>query len=354
MAANKRGTTRAGGGGFDRFLDEPAVALEAMHEHLPGYLATLQDEGLSRSTQSNYRLKVGHFLDWLTERNCVFNRRATREYLTWMQLEGNYQPRTIRLTLAAIKSFSRYLSSLEVEVPPLDGLKTPRLPDSSRVSPTSQQVAQMFAAAQRLPAHQEPARFHKRLTLAVLGVFAFAGLRAAEFRDLDLDDYDQERGELIVRKAKGGQFRKLHVNSQLGKYLRDWLEVRAEVLAAVGRPQEKALFLNHRYRRIGRVALTNLWEEVLELAGLSGSRILRHSFRHWFATETARAEDIRTAQELLGHSSVQTTMAYLHTSPERKRSAVDKLAASLVLNRVDQPARKGANAPRRRSPSRAK
>lgn len=186
-----------------------------------------------------------------------------------------------------------------------------------------------------MPKHTPAARYRRRQVLAVLAIFAFCGTRASELLSLTVDDYTTDpagKRILRVRKGKGRQIRWIPVNSQCAGYLAEWLEVRAQVLADRNR-SESALFLNDKYRPMGQRALWSLWEELLAHAGLSDSGIVRHSLRHWFGSGAAQ-EDLVTAKELLGHSSIQTTAAYLHSQPERMRNAVNNLV-NLVSRREE-------------------
>ena len=68
-------------------------------------------------------------------------------------------------------------------------------------------------------------------------------------------------------------------------------------------------------------------QTVIGKAGLTGKGISTHKFRHTFATQLIRrGVDVRTVQELLGHSSLQTTAKYLHSDMRMKTAAVEKLA----------------------------
>ena len=71
--------------------------------------------------------------------------------------------------------------------------------------------------------------------------------------------------------------------------------------------------------------LWDIYHEISALTGIDSFRL--HDVRHTVASRLlANGADVRTVQEILGHSSIKTTMKYLHTDKERKRKALEKIS----------------------------
>ncbi|HHP50918.1 MAG TPA: hypothetical protein ENM97_03430 [Moorella mulderi] len=104
--------------------------------------------------------------------------------------------------------------------------------------------------------------------------------------------------------------------------LKDYLERGRPLLASCSYPQEeKALFLNHRGRRITVRGVRDRLKHYCRELGLTGA-ISPHTLRHTFATHLLEGgADLRSVQELLGHISLSTTQKYTHLTPEKLREA---------------------------------
>ena len=134
-----------------------------------------------------------------------------------------------------------------------------------------------------------------------------AGLRSAEAVGLDLGDVDFEQ-ELVRVRGKGGKERIVPLGEEaahvVARYLR---EARPEL----ARGANDALFLSTRGRRLDTSTLRRLLPHP-------------HRLRHSFATHLLEGgADLRTIQELLGHSSLSTTQVYSHVDARRLRKVYD-------------------------------
>jgi integrase/recombinase XerD len=157
------------------------------------------------------------------------------------------------------------------------------------------------------------------------------GLRASEICSLRLRDLD-EAGGLIYVKGKGGKERVVPYVGTLRNVVKKYLaEARPALSASAG--ETDALFLSSRGRAMNRIALWVIVQKRGRIAGISKARLHPHVLRHSFATHLQRrGMDLRTLQELLGHTSIATTEKYTHLDTELRdvydsfhpRARVDK------------------------------
>ena len=143
---------------------------------------------------------------------------------------------------------------------------------------------------------------------ALLELVYSAGLRAQEAVDLTLADVDFEQ-ELVHVRGKGGKERVVPLGEEAAYHLRRYLERARPELA---RGAENALFLSARGRPLNTSSLRRLLPNP-------------HRLRHAFATHLLEGgADLRTIQELLGHSSLSTTQVYSHVDAKRLRKVYDR------------------------------
>ncbi len=265
----------------------------------------LASPALSEGTRRAYRGDVAEFCRWLEERGTALDRvdvRVLADYVAWLgggRRARKLAPATISRKLAAVRAFLRH--SLGPERVP-DARLAPRRPRRLPDAPSAAEVEQTLAALEG----EGPVALRNR-TLVEL-VYS-AGLRSAEAVGLDLGDVDFEQELVHVRRGKGGKERVVPLGEEaalwLGRYFRD------------GRPElargaNDALFLSVRGRRLDTSTLRRIVPHP-------------HRLRHAFATHLLEGgADLRTIQELLGHSSLSTTQVYSHVDPRHLRRAYDR------------------------------
>jgi site-specific recombinase XerD len=263
----------------------------------------LASPALGEATRRAYRGDVEEFARWLTGRGIGLGDvdvRALSEYVTEL---GRARPRklasaTIARKLAAVRSFLRFtLGPSQVPDAALGPRRPRRLPDSPK-------TAEVEAALEGLKGDGPLALRNRALVELVYS----AGLRSSEAVGLELADVDFDREQLHVR-GKGGKERIVPLGEEAGHLLARYLH---EARPELARGAEKAVFLSTRGRRLDTSTLRRVFAHP-------------HRLRHAFATHLLEGgADLRTIQELLGHSSLSTTQLYSHVDGRRLRRVYDR------------------------------
>lgn len=319
------------------------------HPDLEDYLAWCEDQGHAKRTLVQYRHKILQFLAWAEGRE--WTPRLLREYRDHMQETLKLRPRTIRVAFTALRSFRDYLFNEcgQRELPDVRGIKLPRMDAAQREVPTPDDMERMLHAAETMPQKTARKRFLRARTLAVLCLFAFTGIRRTELLSLELDAIDRTRETWRVRicKGKGGQSRWAPLHPRAQGHLSEWLEQREHWCVEHGCTLPY-LFPVDRRRHLSYRGLKALWDDLLERAEIDRP-LTPHCLRHYFAGAAliASGGDIPTVSALMGHSRQDTTLRYLHSTPERMREAVQ----ALRIGAPTPPPAPAPEAPRRTHPT---
>lgn len=155
---------------------------------------------------------------------------------------------------------------------------------------------------------------------AILETLYSTGIRVSELTGLSLDDIDFIGGSIRV-KGKGKKERLIPIGecalSRIEKYLK-------ERQRNFKYEKEGALFLNRFGKRLTSRGVERILKKYINIAGFK-KNISPHTLRHCFATHLLdRGADLRSVQELLGHSSLSTTQIYTHLTAERLKKTYDK------------------------------
>lgn len=154
--------------------------------------------------------------------------------------------------------------------------------------------------------------------LAMLELLYASGIRVGELCGLDVDDLDGSRRVVRVF-GKGRKERSVPYGAPAAKALDQWLGVGRPALARPG--SGPALFLGARGGRIDQRTVRRVVHALLAEVP-DAPDLAPHGLRHSAATHLLEGgADLRSVQELLGHSSLATTQIYTHVSSERLRAA---------------------------------
>jgi integrase/recombinase XerD len=263
----------------------------------------LASPGLGEATRRAYRGDLEEFGRWLERRQTSVEAVDVRVLTEYVADLGRARPRklapaTIARRIAAVRGFLRFtLGAARVPDASLAPRRTRRLPDTPK-------TAEVEAALAALDGDGPLAQRNRALVELVYS----AGLRSSEAVGLDLADVDFDREQLHVR-GKGGKERIVPLGEEAGHLLARYLrEARPELL----RGAENAMFVSARGNRLDTSTLRRIFAHP-------------HRLRHAFATHLLEGgADLRTIQELLGHSSLSTTQLYSHVDGRRLRRVYDR------------------------------
>ena len=280
---------------------------------LHAFQRELRTRGSSPHTVRAYGADLAELAEWATGRGMAPGGLAYRDLRAYAAAlsERSLARSSVARKLAAVRSLHDHLvrtgaaaqNPAELLPSPKRGSRVPRVlgPD------------QIAALLDRIPA-TGPLEVRDK---ALFEVAYACGLRAEELVKLDLDAPDFESEALRVT-GKGAKTRIVPMGEPAQRALERYLGVARPVLA-VDRA-EQALFLSRRGRRLSPSDVRRRLERWVREAAVAG-HVSPHTLRHSFATHLLEGgADLRSIQELLGHSSVSTTQVYTRVEPQRLRT----------------------------------
>lgn len=299
------------GAQVERQADEPE--LPAIDELYLDYLASYCDmlvveRNASQHTVRNYRLDLLDFGRWAARASvnplCA-TRRDMRSYLGDLDY-AQYSRRTVNRRLSSIRSFFRWLAAEGlVESNPADVVSGPKL---ARSLPRTIPPADMARLLSVWRGSDKPADMRNR---AILEFLYACGARISETSGLLVGNVDFDTAQVRVF-GKGSKERIVPLHELAIASMRDYLfNARPALLAGKGSPY---FFVSTRGNQMSPDALRKMFKQSLLAAGLDQT-LSPHDMRHTFATDLVEGgADLRSVQEMLGHSSLSTTQIYTHVS----------------------------------------
>jgi integrase/recombinase XerC len=321
---------------------EIAAALAA-NQHVAGFLRYLRTEkAASPHTLDGYYRDLVQFVElvWQMEIGSAcgvqldwtrLDTHAARKYAVTLQTKGLART-SVQRKLSSLRSFARYLVREGVlpgnpfaSLPTMKtGKRLPRVlsvEEVGRLLSAPQEYWQLHAASGE-SREKLTAEFAAKRDTAILEVIYSGGLRIGEAVSLDLKDIDFFSETFIVR-GKGRKERMCGLGKPAVKALREYLTAR-QAMGLAAKHDQGPLFLNQRGDRLTARSVQRQFKPYLSTAGLPADTT-PHKLRHSFATHLLDAgADLRSVQELLGHSSLSTTQIYTHVSTERLMAAYAK------------------------------
>jgi len=298
----------------------PASELRASAEWeaaLDSYARELRTRGASPATLRAYGRDLLELAAWATERRTAPGRLAYRDLRAYAAALSarRLAKATVTRKLAAVRGLHTHL----VATGAAPGNPADLLPPQKRGSRLPRVLGRDEVAAllDRIPA-TNPLEVRDR---ALFELAYSCGLRADEIVSLDLGDVDFE-SETVRTTGKGRKTRVVPIGEPAQRALRRYLESARRALGPGA--EERALFVSRRGRRLSASDIRRRLDKWVRETAVAG-RLSPHTLRHSFATHLLEGgADLRSIQELLGHSSVSTTQIYTRVEPSRLRREYER------------------------------
>jgi integrase/recombinase XerD len=280
--------------------------LEEILECFLDYLTI--ERGLAQNTIISYRYDLIKYINFLKKNNISsFNQTKkdlVNNYFVYLR-KKNLEINSISRNLVAVKMLYRFLLIEGFIKEDITGLI--EFPRMSKKLPH-------ILSLREINLLLDKANFKSNLglrDLAILELLYATGLRVSELIYLKIDDINMEN-RMLKCLGKGSKERIIPFGSKAYQSLRLYLDKVRQKL--VKNPNEDILFLNSRGERLSRQGIFYLVKKYVRKAGIE-KKVTPHTLRHTLATHLLEnGADLRSVQEMLGHSDISTTQIYTHVS----------------------------------------
>lgn len=253
----------------------------------------------------------------------VINNNILVEYVSYLSQERHLCDTTISRKLITLKMFFEYLHNKNLieenyyQNCHFKFRKERRLPKTL----TKSEIAKLLETATTERSSAKSARevFRTSRNLALIDILISTGIRIGEASAISIEDIIDSEKTLLIH-GKGRKQRLMYISCpETWDNLNKWLDIRKKINISTNK-----LFINCSGNQLGIHGIEYIYKKIKINAGINPSST-PHYLRHTFATNLlSNGADLRSVQELLGHSSVAITEIYTEITTQRRKEVLDK------------------------------
>ncbi|MSD83165.1 tyrosine recombinase XerC [Lactobacillus curvatus] len=269
------------------------------------------DRHYSSETQKAYQADIQMFSAFLTANGGLssFKQVTALDVQTYLNEldEKKYSRQTVARRISSLRSFYRYLVKNEfVQTDPFEAVQLKKQQHKLPRFFYEKEMDALFAAIEG----EQPLDQRNR---AILELLYATGMRVSECAQLTVAQIDFGLRVILVH-GKGNKDRYVPFGHHAQRALQAYLKAGRVQLMAKQHLDHDVVFVNHRGAPITSRGIEYILDQIIKKTSLT-SDIHPHMIRHTFATHLLdHGADLRTVQELLGHSSLSTTQIYTHVT----------------------------------------
>lgn len=276
-----------------------------------------RDKRLSLNTLQSYRRDIEQYITYLREINLnnISNTNKTTiiAYLLYLQKKGRATS-TISRNLASIRSFYQYIAKNKIiDQDPTAELESPKVEKKLPQILSTKEVELLLEQ----PKCVDLKGYRDK---AMLELLYATGIRVSELICLNVTDVNLELG--FIKCNKGSRERMIPIGSMAITALQEYLSKSRPLL--IQKNDEKALFVNINGKRLTRQGFWKIIKQYKNQAKINKD-ITPHTLRHSFAAHLLEnGADLRSIQEMLGHSDISSTQIYAQIAKNKIKEIYKK------------------------------
>lgn len=294
------------------------VFKQFMEREIMNFISYLHNiKKTSNNTELSYKRDLGKMRQYLEENGISGLNDITEEvldsYIVYLE-ENQFAAATISRNIASIKAFFHYLAKEAVIEKDISvGLKAPKIEKKMPEILTPEEVIWLLEQ----PKGDTPKEIRDK---AMLELLYATGIRVTELITLKVSDVNLQMGFIVCRD--GSKERVIPFGAAAKKAMTNYLDKARNVM--LFDLQSDILFVNCSGQPMSRQGFWKLIKYYAKKAGIIAD-ITPHTLRHSFAAHLVEnGADLRSVQEMLGHSDISTTQVYATLTHNRIREVYSK------------------------------
>lgn len=291
-----------------------------MKDLIKKYIDFLSSKNMSKHTIRAYNSDLSQFIEYckrfFKDEEIVvtdITKTMLRDFLQFLSENGDIN-RTLARKIVSIKGFFKFLASENI-IPfnPVIDIKNPRFEKHTATFLTEKEMEFVLS----IPDSEDILGIRNK---AILELLYSSGIRIGELAGLKISNINLKKG-LIKVLGKRSKTRIIPIGKYAQQAILDYLKIRNSLLKY---KDEKMLFLSINGKPLSTDELRYIINKYLKIIEKS-KRYSPHTIRHTFATHLLdHGADLRSVQELLGHSSLTSTEVYTHTSIKKLKKVYEQ------------------------------
>lgn len=298
-----------------------------LSHHIKQFLDYIEINNKADKTSENYRHYLKRFQEFLSEdpEPKELNLQKIHNYRLFLNRHLNKRGdglsiKTQNYHIIALRAFLKYLAKNDVRSLSPEKIELPKIPERTVEFLTDEELKRLFQAINK-------AKKNGHRDNAILETLYSTGLRVSELANLNREQVDLKRREFMVR-GKGRKPRIVFLSKKAAEAISIYLKCRDDNFSPLfinnGRGQKNEDILDEQKRRLTTVSIEKVVRKYALKAGII-KKVTPHTLRHSYATQLLmNGADIRSVQEMLGHSSITTTQIYTHITNKKLREIHEK------------------------------
>ena len=289
---------------------------------IPEFIQLVQStKNLSEKTIVAYKSDLNDFNSFVN--NHELNNQTILQYIQDLTITRKLKDTTINRKLIVLKIFFEYLHSKNYiennffSSHHFKFKKEKKLPKTLAIKETSKLLS--CVTDQSINASSDFEKWKTSRNLALIDILISTGIRIAEAANISINDIiNSER--IILIHGKGRKQRLIYISCpETWNNITSWIKIRKTRLT-----NTDMLFVNRYGEPISIHGIEYIYNSLKKKSGIN-TNSTPHYLRHTFATNLlANGADLRSVQEILGHSSVSTTEIYTEVTTKRKKQVLNK------------------------------